>query len=228
MDPFGGRAAANTQLRQPRTVAVFDEYLKASRALRYLIDKGLSSDSLRLEGHDLKVVERMSKQFPLASFLIRGVLNGIVYGALLMLLSSFTKTEWVSDPMMRVLVSFGIGMACGLVIAALQYLALRGRNRAVERIIVADTYKVLAESDIVVDARSLLYQANAQVQADRRGIPVERLYQADQHANRQADQRVDQPADQPANPRQDHRFGQASQADSSTQGSDTDPSEATS
>ncbi|NIH57641.1 general stress protein [Brooklawnia cerclae] len=143
------------KLRRPMSVAIYDEYADAQRAVDYLADRQFPVANLAIVGTDLKSFEKVTGRMTWGRILLAGFLNGIMWAGM------FAIIMWMLNPSMSLvnaliiaLVGFGL---VGMGMSAIQY-RMRGGARDYTSMtgIIATHYEVLAESDFADRARHLL------------------------------------------------------------------------
>ena len=147
--------AAILPLKYPQSVAVFDTYEEAQKAVDYLADERFPVQNLAIVGTDLKLVERVlgRRGWPqvVASGSLSGVGTGLIVGLFMMLLYP-NLTLGVA-----LLGGLVIGIAMGLLSASMAHASTRGqRDFSSVTATVATRYEVLGEHNVVQSARELL------------------------------------------------------------------------
>lgn len=142
-------------LKYPQSVAVFDTYEDAQKAVDYLADERFPVQNLAIVGTDLKLVERVlgRRGWPqvVASGALSGVGTGLIVGLFMMLLYP-NLTLGVA-----LLGGLVIGVAMGLLSAAMAHSSTRGqRDFSSVTATVATRYEVLGEHNVVQKAREML------------------------------------------------------------------------
>ncbi len=142
-------------LKYPQSVAVFDTYEEAQKAVDYLADERFPVQNLAIVGTDLKLVERVlgRRGWPqvVASGALSGVGTGLIVG-LFMLLLYPNLTLGVA-----LLGGLVIGVAMGLLSASMAHASTRGqRDFSSVTATVATRYEVLGEHNVVQHAREVL------------------------------------------------------------------------
>ena len=143
------------ELKFPQSVGIYNTYADAQRAVDYLADEKFEVQNLAIVGTDLKSVERVLGRRSWGTVIQQGVLSGISTGllvALVMLI--FTRPE---SFLALILVSLAIGIALGIVFAAVAYAMSRGRRdfTSISQT-VATKYEVLCEHKLAAQAREML------------------------------------------------------------------------
>ena len=137
------------------TVARFDEYEAAQRAVDRLSDDGFPVDKLDIVGSDLRLIERvtgrLTRSRAAAAGAVSGLWAGLLIGALLALFT--TGHAWLAV----LLVAAGFGALWGAVFAFAAHSATRGqRDFSSVRGLAATRYDLIARDGTVDQARSML------------------------------------------------------------------------
>ena len=116
-------------LEFPRSLAVYDSYTDAQRAVDYLSDKEFAVENVLIVGTDLKQVERVIGRLTWTKVLTGGLLTGMWLGLFVgLIFSLFTPTgsgtEWIAAVLPAVLT----GAVFGAIWAAMGYVFTRGRR----------------------------------------------------------------------------------------------------
>jgi hypothetical protein len=156
--PSSGRAAAASSplgLDFPQSLAVYDDYASAQKAVDFLSDNKFPVEQCMIVGTDLKRIERITGRLTTGRVAIGGLLSGIWLGVFIgLLLSLFTDEEsfWTTF-----LAAVAFGAAFGVIWALVGYAMTRGRRdfSSVTQV-VATKYEVLVEHKSAAQARELL------------------------------------------------------------------------
>jgi len=142
-------------LANPRSVAIYDTYEDAQKAVDYLADHQFPVERLAIVGTDLKSVERVTGRLTWGKVLLSGAAGGIMWGlALAVLLWIFVPGHSLFSYIIWGLL---FGVIYGMLAAAVQYAMTRGqRDFSSAKAVIATHYEVLGESDVFQKARSLL------------------------------------------------------------------------
>lgn len=134
------------------TVASYDDYALAQRAVDQLSDDGFPVEHLDIVGSDLRLVERVTGRLTKARAAAAGAAGGAWFGVLIgLLLAVFTAGPWLG----LLLVGALIGAGWGAVFGYLSHAATRGaRDFASARTLVAARYDLLARDGFADAARS--------------------------------------------------------------------------
>ncbi len=148
------------KLKRPMSVAIYDDYADAARAVDYLADRQFPVENLAIVGTDLKSVEKVTGNVTWGKILLAGFLQGAMWAGM------FAVFMWLLTPQLNLLNTLAMGIAgfglVGMAMAALQY-RMRGgeRDYTSTTAIIATHYEVLAEAEVVDRARSLLSGGSA-------------------------------------------------------------------
>jgi len=147
--------AALLSLKDPRSVAVYDTYEDAQKAVDYLADHQFPVERLAIVGTDLKSVERVTGRLTWGKVLLTGAAGGVMWGL------AFAVLLWIFVPGYSLVryVLFGLlfGVVYGMLASAVQYAMTRGqRDFSSAKAVIATHYEVLGESDVFEKARALL------------------------------------------------------------------------
>lgn len=150
-----GPRATMLPLKYPQSVAVYDSYADAQKAVDYLSDEHFPVENLCIVGTDLKLVERVlgRRAWPqvLASGAMSGIGTGVFVGLIMKLL--YSQLSFAS----ALLTGLILGMAMGLLSASISYMSTRGqRDFSSISATVATRYEVLGEHKVVNQAREML------------------------------------------------------------------------
>jgi hypothetical protein len=140
------------------TVARFDAYEDAQRAVDRLSDEGFPVGKLDMVGNDVRLVERVTGRLTTAraagAGAISGLWAGLLIGALLALFT--TGHAWLAV----IAIAAGFGALCGAVFGFAAHSATRGkRDFSSVRGLAASHYDLIAREGTVDRARSMLAQA---------------------------------------------------------------------
>jgi hypothetical protein len=140
------------------TVARFDDYEAAQRAVDRLADDGFPVDKLDIVGSDLRLIERVTGRVTTVRAAAAGALSGLWVGLLIgALLTLFTTGHgWLSV----VLAATGFGAFWGMVFGFVAHAATRGHHDfSSVRGLVATRYDLIARGGTVDRARAMLRDA---------------------------------------------------------------------
>jgi len=143
-------------LRAGETVATYDSYEKAQRAVDHLSDNGFPVENAQIVGSDLHLVEQVTGRVTTASATLAGAGSGAWFGLFIGLLVGLFTTgpEWLG----LVLGGLLIGAVWGAVFGFFAHYATRGaRDFSSNRALVAERYDVVVSAD-AARARTLVEQ----------------------------------------------------------------------
>lgn len=142
-------------LKYPQSVAVYDSYEQAQKAVDFLADKQFPVKDLAIVGTDLKTVERVTGRRSWGTVLAQGATSGLMMGAFVgLMLMLFTQP---GGRIVVLLAALAFGIIFGMISQALAYAAQRGtRDFNSVRQMVASHYEVLGEHQVAAQARELL------------------------------------------------------------------------
>jgi hypothetical protein len=141
------------------TVARFDEYESAQRAVDRLSDDGFPVDKLDIIGSDARLVERVTGRLTTGRAAGAGALSGLWAGLLIgALLALFTTGHaWLAV----IAVAAGFGALWGAVFGFVAHSATRGqRDFSSVRALSASHYDLIAREGTVERAKSMLAAAD--------------------------------------------------------------------
>lgn len=140
------------------TVARFDDYETAQRAVDWLSDDGFPVEKLDIVGTDLRLIERVTGRMTKARAAGAGALSGMWMGLLIgILLGLFTAGHtWLGV----VAAGVAIGALWGAIFGFAAHAATRGqRDFSSVRALAATRYDLIARDGSVERARTMLGQA---------------------------------------------------------------------
>lgn len=143
---------------QRRTIASYESYSEAERAVDYLSDKGFPVERVAIIGSDVKLVEQVVGRLNYGGAALRGAGSGALTGLLIGWL--FAVFNWFT-PLLAAFTLVIYGLVFGAVIGALFGLAMhalqRGRRDfASVRAMMPTRYEVVADDEVADKARNLL------------------------------------------------------------------------
>ena len=144
----------------PMSLAVYDRYEEAQKAVDFLSDNHFPVENCMIVGTDLKQVERVTGRLTTGRVAVSGLLSGIWLGLFVGLIFSLFNTGG-ND--FAVIVSTALfGALFGIVWALVGYAATRGRRdfSSVSQV-VATRYEVLVEHNLLERAQMLLLKMPA-------------------------------------------------------------------
>ena len=159
MSSPGARGAVPSsplKLEFPQSLAVYDDYAAAQKAVDFLSDQKFPVEHCMIVGTDLKRIERITGRLTTGRVALGGLLSGIWLGIFVgLIFALFTEESFLG-----ILVSCAlIGALFGVIWALLGYAMTRGqRDFSSVTQVVATKYEVLVEHKVAAQARELLSQ----------------------------------------------------------------------
>ena len=142
------------RLEYPQSLAVYDDYAAAQKAVDFLSDNEFPVENCMIVGTDLKQVERVTGRLTTGRVAVGGLLSGVWMGLFVGLIFSLFGT----GSAFGVIASTAVfGALFGLIWALVGYAATRGRRdfTSVSQV-VATRYEVLVEHKYAARGRELL------------------------------------------------------------------------
>ena len=146
---------ADLDLDFPQSLAVYDTYDEAQRAVDHLSDNEFPVENLMIVGTDLKRIERVTGRLSWGRVALAGAITGLWFGVFVGLVFAL----WVEDGgVVGILLSTALfGALFGVVWALTGYAATRGRRDfSSVTAVVATRYEVLVEHKHREAARTIL------------------------------------------------------------------------
>lgn len=151
----GRQGAKALQLEFPQSLAVYDDYAAAQKAVDFLSDKEFPVQNCMIVGTDLKQVERITGRLTTGKVALAGAGTGFWFG----LFVGFVFSLFDSGGFGTIITTALFGVLFGIIWALLGYAATRGqRDFSSVRIVVATRYEVLVEHKLLFRAQELLAQ----------------------------------------------------------------------
>ena len=152
------RTLAGLSLEFPQSLAVYDKYEDAQKAVDFLSDNEFPVQNCMIVGTDLKQVERITGRLTNGRVAAAGALSGLWLGLFVgLIFSLFAKEDSAALPMM--IFTALLGAAFGAIWGLAGYLATRGqRDFSSVSLVVATRYEVLVEHKHLLKAQELLRQ----------------------------------------------------------------------
>src|SRR6478735_458408 len=123
--PAGPPGANALRLEFPQSLAVYDDYAAAQKAVDFLSDNKFPVEHLMIVGTDLKRVERITGRLTTGRVALGGVLSGLWLGLFVGLIFSF----FVNDSILTMILStMVLGAVFGVIWALLGYALTRGQR----------------------------------------------------------------------------------------------------
>ncbi len=146
--------SAALALEFPQSLAVYEKYEEAQKAVDYLSDHQFPVQNVMIVGTDLKQIERVTGRLTRGRVAAGGAMSGAWLGAFVALVFMMfdTKATLASS-----IATVGFGVVFGLVWALIGY-SLTGGQRDFTSIqqVVATKYEVLVEHRFAAQARELI------------------------------------------------------------------------
>ncbi len=142
------------KLEYPQSLAVYDDYAAAQKAVDFLSDNKFPVEQCMIVGTDLKRVERITGRLTYNRVALGGALSGVWFGIFVgVILSFFTK----GNALVQILSTGLLGLLFGIIWAVIGYAATRGqRDFSSVTSVVATRYEVLVEHKVAAQARELI------------------------------------------------------------------------
>jgi hypothetical protein len=150
--------SAETGSPSRRTIATFDSYPDAERAVEQLAQRDFPVERVTIVGRDLQVVEQVTGRVRWFDALLRGAMAGGFAGLLIGWL--FGLFDWF-DPVVSAfwlaIDGLWFGMLVGAAIGLLGYFVNRGRRDfGSVSVVSADHYELLVDDGVAEDAQRIL------------------------------------------------------------------------
>jgi hypothetical protein len=145
-------------VRASVTVATYDNYPTAQRAVDHLSDSGFPVNRVSIVGTNLRLVERVLGRMTTGRSALAGAASGAWFGLLIgLLLSIFSVTGW----WLAVLAGVFIGALWGAVFGAVAHAMTGGRRDFTSfSSLQASQYAVVVDAEHADEARALLVRLN--------------------------------------------------------------------
>jgi hypothetical protein len=143
-------------LEYPQSLAVYEDYAQAQKAVDFLSDQKFPVEQCMIVGTDLKRIERITGRLTTGRVAAGGLLSGIWLGLFVGLIFALFTEE---DVLGVILSTILIGALFGVIWALIGYGLTRGqRDFSSVTSVVATKYEVLVEHKVAAQARELLAQ----------------------------------------------------------------------
>lgn len=144
------------KLEFPQSLAVYDDYAAAQKAVDFLADNKFPVEQLMIVGTDLKRIERITGRLSTGKVAMGGVATGVWLGLFVGLIFMLFTEE---DPFVTILSTMVFGALFGLIWALVGYAMTRGqRDFSSVTQVVATRYEILVEHKVAAQARELIAQ----------------------------------------------------------------------
>jgi heat induced stress protein YflT len=150
----GATPASPLKLAFPQSLAIYDDYAAAQKAVDHLADHKFPVEQCMIVGTDLKRIERITGRLTTGRVAMGGVLSGLWLGLFVGLVLSFFSDGGALAIFVSTML---IGALFGVIWALLGY-ALTRDQRDFQSVtqVVATRYEVLVEHKVAAQARELL------------------------------------------------------------------------
>jgi len=147
-------ATSPLKLQFPQSLATYDDYASAQRAVDYLSDHEFPVENCMIVGTDLKQLERITGRLTWGRVALAGIMSGLWFGLFIgIVLSLFSNDAWLGIVVSTML----FGAVFGLIWALVGFGATRGqRDFSSVTQVVATKYEVLVEHKVAAQAREML------------------------------------------------------------------------
>jgi hypothetical protein len=143
-------------LEYPQSLAVYEEYAQAQKAVDFLSDQKFPVEQCMIVGTDLKRIERITGRLTTGRVAAGGLLSGVWLGLFVGLIFALFTNE---DVLALIISTSLIGALFGVIWALIGYAMTRGqRDFSSVTQVVATRYEVLVEHKVAAQARELLAQ----------------------------------------------------------------------
>jgi hypothetical protein len=153
--PFSSASSSSPlRLEYPQSLAVYDDYAAAQKAVDFLADQKFPVEQCMIVGTDLKRVERITGRLNTGKVALGGAATGAWFGLFIgLLFSLFVENNVIA----MILSTLLFGAVFGLIWALVGYAFTRGqRDFSSVTQVVATRYEVLVEHKVAAQARELL------------------------------------------------------------------------
>jgi F0F1-type ATP synthase assembly protein I len=148
------RTGSPLRLEFPQSLAVYDDYAAAQKAVDFLSDEKFPVEQCMIVGTDLKRIERITGRLNYSKVAMGGLLSGLWLGLFVGLVLSLFADNGALGTILSTMV---FGAAFGIIWAVAGFAATRGqRDFSSVTQVVATRYEVLVEHKSAAQARELL------------------------------------------------------------------------
>jgi hypothetical protein len=152
----GRQGAGLLQLKFPQSLAVYDDYAAAQKAVDFLSDKEFPVENCMIVGTDLKQVERITGRLTTNKVALGGALSGLWLGIFIGIVFALFDT---GSGLVTIVTTGLFGVLFGITWALVGYAATRGqRDFSSVRVVIATRYEVMVEHNLLLRAQELLAQ----------------------------------------------------------------------
>jgi hypothetical protein len=144
------------KLEFPQSLAVYDDYASAQKAVDFLSDNEFPVEQCMIVGTDLKRIERITGRLTTGRVAAGGALSGVWLGLFVgLIFTLFTSDN--TNAVATIASTAAFGAVFGVIWALAGYAATRGqRDFSSVTEVVATRYEVLVEHKVAARARELL------------------------------------------------------------------------
>jgi hypothetical protein len=154
--PAAGVPGNPLRLEFPQSLAVYDDYAAAQKAVDHLSDQKFPVEQLMIVGTDLKRIERITGRLTTPRVAVGGLISGVWFGLFIGVVLSLFAGEGDST-LTIILATVLFGALFGVIFALVSYALTRGqRDFSSVTAVVATKYEVLVEHKTAAQARELL------------------------------------------------------------------------
>ncbi len=148
--------ASPLKFEYPQSLAVYDDYAAAQKAVDFLSDQHFPVEQCMIVGTDLKRIERITGRLTTGRVALGGLVSGVWLGLFVGLIFALFTSE---SALVTIISTMLIGALFGVIWALVGYAATRGqRDFSSVTSVVATRYEVLVEHKVAAQARELLAQ----------------------------------------------------------------------
>ncbi|MEP9382304.1 general stress protein [Nocardioides cheoyonin] len=142
------------KLQFPQSLATYDDYAAAQKAVDFLSDNEFPVENCMIVGTELKQLEKITGRLTWGRVALAGIVSGLWFGLFIgIVLSLFSNDAWLGIVVSTML----FGALFGLIWALVGFAATRGqRDFSSVTQVVATKYEVLVEHKVAAQARELL------------------------------------------------------------------------
>jgi hypothetical protein len=166
------------ELKQPRSIAIYDSYDDAQQAVDYLAERNFPVASLAIVGTDLRLLERVTgaklKQgSSWGRAIVSGLLTGLTWGLMM------SVVLWIFMPGVKLYYILASGIGFGLVYGVLASVINHGMNKSDREFtsatqVVATHYEIMGEAENANEARRLLSAGSSSNESSTKPEPAQK------------------------------------------------------
>jgi hypothetical protein len=148
------QAASLLTLQFPQSLATYDDYASAQKAVDFLSDNEFPVENCMIVGTELKQLERITGRLTTGRVAVNGLISGLWFGLFIGILLSFFGT---GNAFAAIVSTMILGALFGLIWSLVGYALTRGqRDFSSVTQVVATRYEVLVEHRSEQQAREML------------------------------------------------------------------------